>query len=157
MSRLLVIGIGQPHRGDDAAGLIAAQALREHAIPSVTVREIWGDMTSAIPILDGATAAWIIDAVVTSGKPGAVVRLDMNRDRIPADLSTRSTHGISILHAVELARGTVRLPKTLIFHGITTNSFQVGTLPSRSVQDAIEQTTRSVLEEVISFTRRPRE
>jgi hydrogenase maturation protease len=69
----LVIGIGNPDRGDDAAGLAVARRVRAAAARrDVTVTELIGDQLALLDIWDGVKDVYVIDAVCSGGAPGSV-------------------------------------------------------------------------------------
>jgi len=89
----LVIGVGNPDRGDDAAGLMAARRLRADAQPGVVVREASGEATALIDAWDGFARVIVIDAAHSGAAPGTVTRFDAVAAPLPASLARESTHG----------------------------------------------------------------
>ena len=118
MTQTLVIGIGNAWRGDDAAGLLAARALRAQELPDVSVVDATGVDTHLIDLWQGADRAILIDAVVSGATPGTVYRFDLSHDRLPATHSFCSTHALDLAAVVELARVLDRLPPELWVFGV---------------------------------------
>ena len=118
--RLVVVGIGNAARGDDAAGLIAARRLDglEHEGDPVGLLDAWRD----------AEVAVVIDAVRSGAPPGTVHRFDASRSPLPAALlrSSTSTHAVGLAEAIELGRALARLPPRLIVYGIEGERFDAG-------------------------------
>lgn len=85
-SRLLVIGIGNRVREDDAFGPIVVEALQEHvADPGIEIRECAGLTPELAEDLAQAEHVIFIDASAELG-PGVLVRRELTRDTKP-DLS----------------------------------------------------------------------
>ena len=70
MSRVVVIGIGNPDRGDDAFGRIVAGRLRDRLPRRVRLIEQGGEATTLLEELGDADGAILIDAAVSGGAPG---------------------------------------------------------------------------------------
>ena len=62
MSPLLVLGIGNTERGDDAAGRAVARLLRGALPAHVAVEEQEGEATALVARLEGIAAAYLVDA-----------------------------------------------------------------------------------------------
>lgn len=137
--RRLFIGIGNPLRGDDAAGLLAARALRERGAGGAEVRELEGEPVDLIEAWRDAELVLVADAVASGGEPGDVHRIDAVAGPLPAALAGRSTHALGLAEAVELARALERLPRRLFVYGIEGGSFEPGAEPGAAVLAAAER------------------
>jgi hydrogenase maturation protease len=60
---VLVLGIGNDFRGDDAVGLLAARELESMHLPHVNVVESRGDGARLMRLWKGYPAVLVIDAV----------------------------------------------------------------------------------------------
>ena len=132
----LVIGIGNAARGDDAAGLIAAQRLGglEHEGESLALLDIW----------DCAESVVVIDAVRSGAVPGTIHRFDA-AEPLPATLrSSTSTHAVGLAEAVELARALGRLPAQMTVYGIEGERFEAGTGLTPAVSAAVDAVVNAV-------------
>lgn len=172
-SRTLVIGVGNPLRGDDAAGVLVARRLAalagtplsvptEIPIPAVVPTAIATAVPTAIPTAiieaSGEGAALIdcwagydrvilIDAVQSTGgagQPGRVHRFDVVGEPLPSDFFHYSTHAFSVAEAVELARVLGLLPSVMVVIGITGESFAPGSLVSPAVEEAVASVTAEI-------------
>jgi hydrogenase maturation protease len=150
-----VIGVGNPWRRDDAAGLVVARRLRETLPTEVEVREKAGEPTALIDAFDGADVLWLVDAVSSGAEPGTVHRVDAAERPLPAELFRTSTHHFGLAEAVELARALGRLPRTAVVLGIEGASFEAGEGLSPPVEAAVERVAEQVRKEVAACTRRP--
>lgn len=141
---MLIIGCGNRHRGDDAAGILAAERLRELGVPA-EVRS--GEPSELIGAWSGFDDVILIDAVVTGAPAGTVHEWDVNE--LPR-LTTKSssTHGLGVAEAIALARTLGRLPTKLRIYGIEGTQFSAGSDVSRKVQEAVAEVVRRVASEV---------
>jgi hydrogenase maturation protease len=122
----LFVGIGNPMRGDDAAGLLVAARLRELAPPELRVLELEGEPVDLIEAFSGAATVFVADAVSSGEEPGFVHRMDAGAAPLPARLAGPSTHALGLPEAVELARALGRLPERLLVFGIEGARFEAG-------------------------------
>jgi hydrogenase maturation protease len=123
---VVVIGLGNPYRGDDAVGLAVAEAVRAKAQDAVTVVACEEEPSRLIDAWRGADAAVIVDAVVSGSAPGTIHRLDASRDAIRAGLLRSSTHAFSLAETIELARALGQLPAHVVVYGIEAAGFVAG-------------------------------
>jgi hydrogenase maturation protease len=148
--RCIVIGIGNPDRGDDAAGPAVARSLRDGvtaardldggaARPLSAVRHLimehHGEATALILEMTAAGQLFLIDACVSGAPPGTIHRFDVSSAPMPALASGYSTHGFG-LAAVELARALGRLPRLSVVYAIEGASFDRGAALSPLVANA---------------------
>jgi len=153
--RPLVIGIGNEHRGDDAAGLLAVRRLRKLIGDDdlADIREHRGEGASLIDLWTGRAWVILIDAVGTTGPSGEVMRYDVADRPLEVEREHGSTHAFGPAGAIEMARCLGRLPRRIEVYGITGSVFATGaeTQPAvcvaarsaaRTIADCIEQTFR---------------
>jgi hydrogenase maturation protease len=126
-----IIGIGNPDRGDDAAGLIASQRLGgiEHNGDALSLLEAWADGGDFI----------LIDAVTTGAAAGTIHTWDAQHLPPEADQLRSSTHALSVADAFRLAAATGRLPASLTVIGIEARQFAPGAPPSPEVLAAVDK------------------
>jgi hydrogenase maturation protease len=151
--RVLVVGLGSPDRGDDAAGPLVAAAVAAHvadrALVGVHVVER-EDPTALVDLLDPAgpgdawSAAVILDAVRSGATPGTVTILDVGPGAhdlrslgARLDPGPAGTHGFGLAGAIELARALDRLPPRVVVIGIEAVGFEHGAPLSAAVLAAI--------------------
>ena len=142
LPRVLVIGVGNAYRSDDALGLIAARqiaARRPGGVPNVRVVEASGDGTQLIEAWRDADVVIVIDAVHGErGAPaGTLHRFDAHEESLPAHLFHYSTHAFGVAEAIGLARALKRLPPQLIVYGIEGQVFEAGVGLSAEVARAV--------------------
>src|SRR5262249_20492012 len=124
MSPCRIIGIGNPDRGDDAAGLLVARRLKQAGMAEVV--EMDGRIDALLEAFDGVEAAYVVDAAMFGGAEGAVLRLDAGQGALPVELDGYSTHGLGLAQGIELARALKRLPGRCVVFAIQAGSFAQG-------------------------------
>nr|WP_231366519.1 MULTISPECIES: hydrogenase maturation protease [unclassified Thioalkalivibrio] len=142
----LVIGIGNPWRGDDGIGHAVVDALEGTA--GLATAKSHGEPAELMELWQGHDPVILVDAIVTGAAPGTLHRLDA-REPLPRG-ARYSSHGIGLAEAVELARSLGDLPGTLIVHGIEPARLENGAGLSPEISAAIFQMSRNILKE---FTR----
>ena len=144
----LVIGIGNPDRGDDAAGLAVARRVRAAAARrDVPVIELIGDQLALLDAWDGVKDVYIIDAVCSGGGPGTVYTFN-GAQPLEARFRHRGTHTFSLADVIELARALGRLPARLTGFGIEGATFEPGAPLSPEAEAAVEAVTVLLLREL---------
>ena len=152
-SRVIVLGVGNIERGDDGAGRAVARLLRHMLGDRVEIAEQDGEATSLLGKLQGASAAYLIDACMSNAPPGTVHRIDVHHAPLPQASSDLSTHGFGLAAAIELGRALGQLPPRTIVYAIEAESFAAGTPLSELVAAAtviVADRIRSEIEETAS-------
>ena len=135
---LAVIGVGNKHHRDDAAGLEVARRLRLAHPPGVVVKEQEeGETASLIEAWSGADEALVIDVISSGSDPGTLHRYEVNEEPLPAKLFNPSTGAPGLADAVELARELGRLPGRLVIYGIEGKRFDAGEGLTPAVQQVV--------------------
>jgi hydrogenase maturation protease len=140
MSRVLVVGLGNSLRSDDAAGPVVARQLGND--PRVLVYE--GEPIGLIEAWSGADEVLIVDAVSSGAVPGTMHRLDAVAAPLPSDLACGSTHAFGLRGTIELARALERLPARLLIYGIEGKRFTAGSELSPPVDEAVDEVSREL-------------
>lgn len=129
MNRVLVAGLGNEMRGDDAAGLLAARAVRRLAQGGVDVEEFEGDMVSLAEAMAVHPEVIVVDAVQADVAAGTVLELTPEQ---ASECAVASSHGLGVGSALALARVSGGTPSVRVF-GIAGRSFTLGAAPSEEV------------------------
>jgi hydrogenase maturation protease len=143
----LVIGIGNPDRGDDAVGLAVARRVSAVAPAEVAVTELDGDQLALLDVWDGAADVYVVDATCSGAEPGTVRRFDASAP-LGGHFSRRGTHLLSLADVIELARGLHRLPARLRGFGIEGAAYELGTPLSPEAELAAQTVTEQILREL---------
>jgi hydrogenase maturation protease len=137
---VLILGYGNPDRGDDAAGSLTVLKLRELGIPAEDFR---GDGLDLLETWGASADVVVIDAMVSGGEPGSIRAWEDPARSMEGGYRLCSTHGIGIAEAVRLGTVIGRLPARLRIYGIEGSRFEVGVAPSPAViRAAVELATR---------------
>jgi hydrogenase maturation protease len=143
---MLVIGIGNDYRGDDAAGLEIARRIDREDRAGVEVRECKGDLVSLLDAWGEADYVVLIDAVQGDASPGTIVRFDARAERIPRVFASPvSSHGMDLADVIELAGTLQRLPARLIVYGVAGAAFEARSELSPEVEGALDEVVRRIL------------
>ena len=143
-----IVGVGNPDRSDDAAGLLVARRLRELGVDA---QEHTSDPLALMDAWDEAGEAILIDTVVTGAAPGTITKWDASKTPLPPDQFCCSTHAFGIAEAVEIARSLGQLPAQLLIYGIEGSRFELGGSPSAEVVAAVEQVAQQIAVSVESY------
>jgi hydrogenase maturation protease len=162
---VLVVGMGNRYRRDDAAGLIAAARLGEAARVPVALLDSIGDATRLLDIWREADTVIVMDATRSGAPAGTVRRVDAGTYDAdaggafgPADGRgpRGSTHGFGVAEAVALGRTLDRLPHRLVIIGIEGARFDAGLDLSPEVERVLDEAVHLGLEEVADVHRAAR-
>lgn len=148
----LVIGIGNPWRGDDGIGHAVVEALQ--GTSGLTTATCSGEPAELMELWQGHDPVILVDAIVTGAAPGTLHRLDA-REPLPRGASY-SSHGIGLAEAVELARSLGDLPETLIVHGIEPARLEDGAGLSPEVRDTLARVITRITDNLAEAVPRSR-
>jgi len=129
VSSLLVVGVGNDLRGDDAAGLLAARRLAALGPPDVDVVEHTGDPAALAAAMSGHDEVVVIDAVSGGEEAGAVLELTEEAGVLRG---AASSHGLGLAEALALVGLTGPSPAVRVI-GIAGRRFDLGDPPSPAV------------------------
>ncbi len=146
---IVIIGLGQSLRGDDAVGLAAVRLWQETYPSSVSEARLRVEMAelpglTLLDLLDGADAALLVDAVVSGAAPGTLHLVG------PDDLSAfvagaESAHGWGVSETLALAHQLGQsLPAQIIILGIEAASFEMGAPLSETARQALPAAARQI-------------
>ena len=140
----LVIGIGNPDRGDDAVGV---QVARKVAADRLDVRVLeLHDPSDALDAWAPDDTVVVADAISSGGQPGDIHVVDAVARTLPAgSWAAGGTHAMGIAAVVELARALGRLPRRLVVVGVEAGQFDHGTPMSDAVAAAVPEAALAVL------------
>ena len=137
MKRLL-IGLGNPYRGDDAAGLEVASRVR-----SIESHSSLLGSYELIDLWQGADEVIVVDAMLSTAPPGTVSRFDPHREVLPSK-TFASTHAIGVAETIEMAKALGRLPTKMTVYGIEAADVTAGDSLSPVVEEAVVKLTAEI-------------
>jgi hydrogenase maturation protease len=129
----VVIGVGNPTRGDDAAGIEVAKRMRntkayQQSSGSYQMMELW----------DGADEVIVVDAARSGAPPGTIHRIDPAKQTLHEGMLATSTHSVGVASTIEMARVLGRLPDRMTVYGIEVSDFNQGVGLSPEVEMAVD-------------------
>ena len=133
---VLVIGVGNRYRGDDAVGPVTADCLRQDPPEAVTIEDHSGEGAALIESFERTAAVIAIDAVCSDAAPGTIHRFDVTREALPTAFFHYSTHAFGLAEAIETARALDRLPSRVVVYGIEGQAFELGGRMTAPVAEA---------------------
>ncbi len=146
-SKVKVICVGNPSRGDDGVALRVAEHLRDTGPADVEVVTRTGDIMGLVEEWAGVGATVLIDATRSESSPGTITRLDLTEQGVPLG-STTSTHGTGVAELVEMSRVLGRLPGKVVFYGIEVGNVAQGDELCNECAEAAERVAARVVEEL---------
>ena len=161
--KILLIGVGNKFRQDDAVGLAISRRLDaewyaartriaekfpNQLPPEIKIIEASGEGVALMELWQGATTVYLFDAVMSGAEVGKIHRIDAQIQTVPAKFFNYSTHAFSVAEAVELARTLNQLPPKLIIYGVEGKNFAHGIGLSPEVEQATEEVLQQVLVEL---------
>jgi hydrogenase maturation protease len=152
----LILGLGNPLRGDDGIGPRVAAELLQRGLPdSVGARDAGAAGLDLLNLLDGPQRVIVVDAADVGLTPGQFARFTPDDAHLADAADTFSFHSAGLAEALALARALGRpLPEIVIF-GVQPGSTGWGEELSPPVEDAVPRVVEAVLKEVeTSQTRR---
>jgi hydrogenase maturation protease len=147
----LIMGVGNPYRGDDRVGLAVIEKLKEKNLPGMETMEAVGEGTALMDVWRNYKRVFLVDAVDSGEKPGIIHRFDVQKEKIPAKFFHYSTHAFGVAEAVELARSLSQLPEQFIVFGIQGKNFSSGTKLSKEVERAVGTVVDDIEKEVLAL------
>ena len=141
----LLIGLGNPQRGDDGVGIAVVRRVAENATGDVEVEES-DDPASLIDTWSGVERVVVVDAMKSDRLAGTVLILDVTETPLPSDgWATGGTHALGLAAAVELSRALGRLPQRLVVIGVEVDGLTTGTGLTPAVRASVEPAANAAL------------
>jgi len=140
----IVIGIGNPDRGDDAVGVQVARQVAAERLDVLTLE--FDDPSEALDAWASEDTVVVADAIHSGGAPGDIHVVDVVKQKLPAgNWSAGGTHALGLPAVVELARALDLLPRRLVVVGVEAGQFDHGAPMSEAVLAAVPAAIDAVL------------
>ena len=133
----LVVGVGNPWRGDDAAGLELASRVRDLAA-GIDVETLEGDASTLVELWSEHDDVALVDAARSGAPPGTLHELCPGDRSLPAAALRSSTHAFGVVEAVSLASALGRLPARLEIYAVEGEDFSLGASLSPAVARTVD-------------------
>lgn len=137
-----IFALGSPH-GDDRVAWDAADRLSQDPLIQPLVHKL-ATPWDLVELLTPDCSVIVIDACRGSDSPGAVLCVTQS-DLAASPVARQSTHGGSLLGALELARSLQRTIRELVAFAVTIESCEPGAEMSESAHAAVDDVVRKVL------------
>lgn len=147
MADVVIVGIGNPYRGDDGAGWAVVDTLEGRVNTSIHLNKQRGDIGELLDIFSRYTKVYLVDASFSESSIGAWERIDAHRQSLPPENSQTSTHGLSVSQAIAFAKNLDLLPSKLIIYAIAGDNFNLSDTLSPGVAQAVDKVTEALLHE----------
>jgi hydrogenase maturation protease len=148
VAECLVLGIGNPDRGDDAVGRLVAQSLRTLVPAAVRIAELDGEATALLAEMQTAQRVWLIDAARSGARPGTIHRIDCSTADLALPAGGASSHGFGVIEAIALARALDVLPRQCIVYAVEAADFSSGAALSPEVAQAAQEVATRIVAEL---------
>lgn len=142
-AKLLVIGLGQSLRGDDAVGLEAVRRWQAEYPETARNTDLVVESAplpglSLLSFLECAEAAILVDAM-QSGAPAGTVRLLDREDLASFDAGSGSAHGWGVAETLAMAEALYKekLPQRLNLLAVEAGTMELGQPMSAPVEAAL--------------------
>jgi hydrogenase maturation protease len=146
--RRLVVGVGNPDRGDDGAGWLVASLLAGRLPEDVRIEKQLGGAAELIGLFGEADCVVMIDAMVSGAPGGTIRRLDCVAGNVVPERGGASSHGFGVALAVALAGPLSCLPKTCVVYAIEAADFALGAQISAEVETSAREVARRIVREL---------
>ena len=148
--KIVILGVGNLLMSDDGVGVHAAMSLARNPPRETEVVDAGTDVLSALPFLEEATHALIIDAVRAGGAPGNVFCL--SERELSRRIGTPTAHAVNLLASRHLLPPGAHWPEILVL-GIEPERLEYGMTLSSTVAEALPQIERRCREIVSDWNR----
>jgi hydrogenase maturation protease len=140
----LVIGLGNPDRGDDAVGVRIARQVAAERLDVLALE--FDDPSEALDAWTADDTVIVADAISSGGNPGDVHVIDVVQRKLPGgSWSSGGTHALGLAAIVELARSLDLMPRTFVVVGVEASRFDHGVPMSEAVAAAVPTAARAVI------------
>jgi hydrogenase maturation protease len=153
----LIIGLGNPLRGDDGIGVRVAQALAEQTLPEgVAVVDGGTQGLGLVSLFEGQQRVILIDAADMGQSPGQFVRFTLEEAELPGKDEALSIHGAGLREALLLAQALDVLPDELVIFGVQPAVIEWDSALSPQVEATLPDLIRAVLDEAAAGSQEPK-
>lgn len=147
--RCLVLGLGNPLRGDDGIGPRVVAELRRRGLPK-GVEAVDGGTggLDLLHLLEGWERAVIVDAALLGRNPGEFVRFTPEETHLVGSLASFSSHSAGLADALALARALGQKLPDIIIYGVQPERMDWEEGLSPAVEAALPRLVEEILAEV---------
>ncbi len=149
----LIIGLGNPLRGDDGVGVRLVQELARQTLPP-NVQAVDGGTQGLglVNMMEDQQRVILVDAADVGRSPGEFVRFTLDEARLLGDDQHLSIHAAGLYDALLLAQALNMLPPDVIIFGVQPSHFEWDSTLSPEVEAALPDLLAAVLAELTDRT-----
>jgi hydrogenase maturation protease len=151
MTSVVVIGVGNPDRGDDAIGHEVAWRLAAGEAFGAKIVEVDGEATTILSHLENVSTAIIVDACRSGAPAGTVRRISLAEQSLPQARYGLSSHGFGLAEAVALAQALGKLPTTCIVYAVEAEGFERGAPLSAAAMRGVVEVVEALRREIAAL------
>ena len=144
-STVLVIGVGNDFRGDDALGAHVARELQSLNMEGVSVLEMDGEGSTLIDAWQGHDRVILVDAFCSGVTAGLLREFDVSIAEIPEHSCHSSSHAFGLAEAIGVARRIGMLPKRMFVFGLEGENFGFGRRLSRTIREHTPELLEAII------------
>lgn len=145
----LVIGLGNPLRGDDGIGVRVVQELASRRLPpDVEVLDGGTQGLGIVNELEGRERVILVDAANVGASPGCFVRFTLDQALLVGADEHLSVHAAGLRDALLLAQALDMLPDELVVYGVQPANMAWETGLSPAVEASLPDLISALLAEV---------
>jgi hydrogenase maturation protease len=146
---ILVIGLGNPLRGDDGVGVRVVEALRTCSLsPDVEVVDGGTQGLGIVPLMEGRERLILIDAANMGTAPGQFVRFGPGHVNLLGNDRQLSVHSAGLREALQLAQALRVLPEDVVIFGVQPEHLDWDANLSRTVEANLPPLIAAVVAEI---------
>ena len=143
----LIVGLGNPLRGDDGIGVRVIQTLVAEALPEgVEVVEGGTQGLGLVSLMEGWRRVILVDAANVGQPPGGFVRFTPQEARLLGSDQRISIHNAGLRDALLLAETLDLLPDEIIIYGMQPANLDWDDGLSPQVETAMPELVRAILD-----------
>lgn len=144
----LVVGLGNPLRGDDGVGVRVAQALAKQELPDGVEVVDGGTLgLGIVPLIEGRQRVILVDAAEVGRDPGEFTRFTLDEAHLLGTDQHLSVHDASLRDALQLAQVLQVLPDKVVVFGVQPATTQWDRELSPQVEATLPELIAAVLSE----------
>lgn len=156
MTKSLILGLGNPFRGDDGIGAAVIAALKsKDQPPDVVVLDGGTPGLETVLIWQGYQRVIIVDAADMGMKPGSWKRFLTGEAVLPVRESSMqgTLHAAGLAEALALAEALQILPPELVFYGVQPAFTGWSAGLTEAVDAAVPALCEAISAEIVDLTR----
>lgn len=145
----LILGLGNPLRGDDGVGVHLAQSLAQQTLPDdIEVVDGGTQGLGLIPLLEGRQRVILVDAADIGRTPGEFRRFTLQEAVLAGDDRHIAIHAAGLKDALLLATTLKILPNQVVIFGVQPATMDWNSALSPLVEAALPDLMAAVLTEL---------